>query len=138
MKGIVDNVLRVIQESDHPLTQREVREKLGLSPQQSSSALHSLLVQRKLKREGARARGRYTAVEGVGRAPDEPLRVTPIVPKPPVALPPADELRCAVFHDSTILFEKAGAGIILTPAECLRAFEFLDQMENVWRGEIEA
>jgi len=57
-------------------------------------------------------------------------------PAPPLALPPADELRCAIFHDATIVIDKAGTAMTLEPHECARLAEFLGQMEAIWQERI--
>jgi len=42
-----------------------------------------------------------------------------------------------MFHDATIVIEKQGTGFVLTPAECQRLADFLEQMSPIWQEAIE-
>ena len=55
-----------------------------------------------------------------------------------LALPPADELRCAIFHDGTFAIDKAGVPMTLEPHECARLYEFLDQQSPIWQDKIKS
>lgn len=138
MSALAARVMQVLRENGAPMSQPAIRQRVGAKPGSVSSALNSLRKANKVRRDGEGRSGLYRLLDGAV-SPEHQIQVQVLDRAPPqLSLPAADELRCAVFHDSTVLFEKAGAGIILTPAECLRAFEFLDQMENVWREALEA
>lgn len=156
-----NDVRRVLASDGAPMTAREVREALGIEGGAVGTILGAMMRAGLLvahpgispRRTAYSLAGNGAPPKNASRAPrtgDVPRRmVQSLQPAPThtgdsperratpsLALPPADELRCAIFHDATIVIDKAGVAMTLEPHECARLHEFLDQQSPIWQDKL--